>query len=189
MSRQLQVNGLPIAGKFDEISTTDFSSEMKTFVLKPKENEILEFSAVKMEFDNKLDYKPITVKLFAHGIDSPVDKVQYNRIENWKHKSHYSSVDDYTFEDRKIVTYIREFSENVYLVADNLKQYMGKGGIEVMGLERVEISVHSSEPLTTKEGDPLKIVQGRYDAVRYVADDKDKGDWGLGVPIGQIPRT
>ena len=74
--RELQVNGLPIDGKFDEMSTTDFAKSSDTFVLKPTDDEIFEFSAVKMEFDNKLDYKPITVKLFAHGKENAVKKLK-----------------------------------------------------------------------------------------------------------------
>ena len=165
--RELQVNGLPIDGKFDEISTTDFAKSSDTFVLKPSKDEIFEFSAVKMEFDNKLNYKPITIKLFAHGVENAVKTIVYDRLENWTHKSHDSTVDDYTWEGVKIVTYIREFTENVFLVADNLAENLGVGQIEVQALERVEISVDSEKALTDIDEKPLKIVQGRYDATVY----------------------
>ena len=178
MERQLQLNGLPIEGELDEISTHDFADNGAVFVLKPEAGEIFEFTGVKMDFDSKLIYKSITVSLFAHGVTDAVDSVEYKSLKNWKHKSHRTSLDDYTFDDRKIVTYERDFSSNFYLVADDLAPALG-GVLDIPGLERVEISVQDNEPLKDIDGNAVEIVQGRYDFIRYKANEQNKIDWGL----------
>ncbi len=179
MDKELQLNGLPIEGKFDEISTTDFSDDGGVFVLKPEADQILEFTGVKMDFDSKLNYKPITVKLFAHGRVEPLDEsITYESLKQWKHKSHDTKVDDYSFDGRKIVTYQRQFADHVYLVSDTLASSLGTG-IKVPGLERIEVSVEGDEKIVDKEGNKVEIVQGRYDAIVYNATDKNKQDWKL----------
>ena len=188
MNKELQLNGLPIEGKFDEISTTDFSDEGGVFVLKPEADQILEFTGVKMDFDSKLKYKPITIKLFAHGVAESVSEVVYPSLKHWKHKSHSTEVDDYSFDGRKIVTYQRQFADHVYLVSDTIVSSLGTG-IKVQGLERIEVSVEGNEKIVDTEGQEVEIVQGRYDAIVYNATEKNKQDWGLGVPIGNIPST
>jgi hypothetical protein len=176
MDKELQLNGLPIEGKFDEISTHDFAENGSTFILKPDTDGILEFTGVKMDFDSKLEYKPIKVSLFAHGVEGAVSEVIYPKLKNWKHKSHHTEVDDYTFEGGKIVTYERQFADHVYLISDSLLQYLGNG-IKVQGLERVEISIEGGQAITDKDGNEVEMVQGRYDAIVYKATDKNKQDW------------
>jgi len=187
MEKELQLNGLPIEGKFDEISTHDFSDDGSVFVLKPEADQILEFTGVKMDFDSKLNYKPITVKLFAHGIAESVSEVVYPSLKNWKHKSHSTEVDDYSFDGRKIVTYQRQFADHVYLVSDTLASSLGTG-IKVQGLERIEVSVKGDEKIVDNEGNEVEIVQGRYDAVVYKATEKNKEDWESGTPMGGFPN-
>ena len=86
--KELQLNGLPIECTFTELSTHDFAENGNKFVLKPKADEILEFTGVKMDFDSKINYKTITIKMFAHGMENPVKTVLYEKLKNWKHKSH-----------------------------------------------------------------------------------------------------
>lgn len=178
--KELQLNGLPIECTFAELSTHDFAENGSKFVLKPKADEILEFTGVKMDFDSKINYKTITIKMFAHGMENPVKTVLYEKLKNWKHKSHNTEVDDFTFVNSKIITYDRQFAEHVYLVSESIANYLGNQ-IKVLGLERLEISVEGDTPLTDISGNEIEMVQGRYDALLYKATQQDKDEWANGI--------
>ena len=186
MNKQLQKNGLPIEGKFDELSTHDFADDGSVFILKPEADQILEFTGVKMDFDSDLNYKPITIRFFAHGQEEPYEEVVYQSLKNWKHKSHNTEVDDYSFPNKKIITYQRQFSEHVYLVSETLASFLGTS-INVPALERIEISVENNEVITNHNGETIEMVQGRYDAIVYNATEKNKDDWRSGTPMQQLP--
>lgn len=174
--KKLQINGLPVNGVFDEISTSDFAESGETFVFKPQDNEIYELTGVKMFFDNKLVYKPIKVTFYA--FDGSIVVVEYNKLKDWLAKSNEGvTVDSDSFEGKKIVCYTRTFTESVYLVASNLLPFLQSGSIKVPAIEKIEVSVSDGEKIVDSNGEDVEIVQGRYDVVKYTATDEDVSEW------------